>query len=728
MRGFSSTGARRSGPTLLDTALLTMLPLFLFFLALSSIVLDPASRWLRVPFLIIPFLVTFVHPLIGMGLVLVTAPWFEALTIHWGYGGQFAFEIGVIGFLAATAFRDLASKPNRGEGSVHLGELLLNPLWLTLVFAGTLSFISFAIGVGELKAFSAEPVHLAAAMRAIIKEAFYWDVFASAHRFQFVIGFAVLMGMMARMTSIIRQFQVRNSSIAVMFVGGSTLVFVMALFQQCWPDSFQWSFLTDVAGTFQNGNHLSFYSGLIVFMLAFLGARGTVPIFASVIGSGLFLLPLVWGIGRTAWIALAIASIGAGLFAGLGYLRLGKGKRAFWMLAPITFVIAGFFFTKNISWHLNCGADSSICQNSADLLEKIRHSSVSQLFRAHGRGEVNDSAQVLIAQHPLRGIGIGSFFLGSGHFMEIHNQYLYWLVAFGWLGIIFLAIGVLAFSAHLLARWLAAKSLGGVSEASVNIGFSIYLAVAFFGDSFFMFREFAFIVGCWFVALTTSPEKNRHGSPLDGIGRVATVTAIFVAIAIGVSFVWSPQSLIPVSSSSAIRSTVFHDEGVAQVGPLSSFGRAHELSCGRALVYSSTNVKSPTISVYMKPWQPNPRTPTNLSQIDLSQLGVDASVAPTQIVGGVWNPLCFCVAPDHRYKMGGICSSHSGCEFSFLAPFGSYPSWVKGYDSNPLIHPTIFHSLLVTGAEMLPEQELFTRPWKWGASCQRVVELKMARP
>jgi hypothetical protein len=233
----------------------------------------------------------------------------------------------------------------------------------------------------------------------------------------------------------------------------------------------------DIGGTFQNGNHLSYFAGLII--LVQLIALSLQPsgmrrvMHGLVLSLGIFCLFL--GQGRTAILALGISLVC------LIPLAVDLPKRALWSRQAFLFALFVSAVAVGTFYFLDFKNFSGLLE-----LEKIIQSGhYTDLLYAGGRTGIYKASYDFIANHWLFGMGQGYFFNKAGLDLELHSILPDWTLGVG-LPILFLSLVPFFYRIPSVCR--AAYRSADMSKKLALVAL-IYICLSTFPDVYFSFRS-----------------------------------------------------------------------------------------------------------------------------------------------------------------------------------------------------------------------------------------------
>jgi len=308
---------------------------------------------------------------------------------------------------------------------------------------------------------------------------------------------------------------------------GAIPIYFYAMAQTAGLAGFPIQFTVDIGGTFQNGNHLSFYAGLmlIVTFVAFqvfafgLVYRVLLAIFA------IFSLYVLWlGQGRSSFFALVLCTL---YQVARMTSRLEKKTRIFFLAIGAVIIVGLFtalFVFQSTFPALIAKLGIPSLTYYFEGLATVSNDSPLGIFLIGGR-----ERNIILGLEYLRsawlwGIGIGNFFSTAGLGFALHNSFLEIWVELGIFGLAALILGITLFlqsCARLENRRIALGAHCGI----------LYIILVCFFDPLLSYRSLLTLVAILASCVTSQlPQMNysKHPSRL----LLATVgVALFTGIA-----------------------------------------------------------------------------------------------------------------------------------------------------------------------------------------------------
>jgi O-antigen ligase len=458
----------------------------------------PEEGAFRLAFASLFLAVSYRSPRLGIFLLCLSCAWWEIPILHLGLPNQFLIESGIIGFVGGVALR----RPNSWTPIRKLGY---HPLSAILVFSIVAGLVSSPISWGYWS--SEAPIReLARAFTYIVPRIFNWDssdIFS--HSWSIMLGFLIQLSLAAAILGIRERVELDGRSeplelntVLTAFVMGVFPVVGFALAQRLELSFAPVKFSPDFGGTFQNGNHLSFYAAFIFLFCIYLLAQRTfgriwcrIAVFLAASASlvGIFL-----GRGRSTWIALVVLGV---IGIGMGFLRSVRAKSSRESLiifgaaiASVSSVVVG-----SIAYYRSVMTpeEQAIVGQVIILFSEGRW---FELITVSGRELAYSIALVALKAKPLTGVGLGQFFSLSGLQIDLHNTYLNILVELGVLSFVPLMFGL--YATLLLVRYAKNQP---ASRRILIVSIIVLCAVVGLGDVPFHYRSLLTMLTIFFASV-----------------------------------------------------------------------------------------------------------------------------------------------------------------------------------------------------------------------------------
>lgn len=681
---------------MLRNSLLKILPFLLGCLAVFAIIADPQSRWLRLSFFL-PFLLGgLAAPVIFMWALIPAALWFHLATVQWHYPNQFVFEFAVIGWLLATSFRQRSwSWMEKSKGDFQFfSRLIAHPFFLLLSFCVIVGALSFAISYGELRAFSPVPLTAKAFMRTASFSVFAWNVEGPLHTLSVVIAYLMYLCFLARLVEDHGKLQVSRRVFADVLLASAIPIFVLSIDLHYRPDYFRSLYTEDISGTFQNGNHLSFFAGLILLLAGWRLAsnrNASLPArFYALSIAALAIPPMIFGRGRNAWIGLVVSIAVSALY--YFWPRLNKTLRA-------GAVVAGVAGLAVVVYLLN----------TTQVLDSERARQVRLGWE-------------LFLRHPLQGIGLGNFFLYGGLGYDIHSIYQGVLIELGALGLVVLALGALLFCKAVFwsnSRGSFAYEVRAQLAASLSI--CAFVVLTGFLDVFLTYRYFLFVLLFWFaLELISLPAAAFVRVSYQFWLRRSLSFVLIAGLIVGLSgLVTTPQSRAVVNRS--YDSTVLWPELQLRFtwhGPATTVPWRPD-KCIRMVVRPLVTEGLGALTVAFLPTRTKIPHGLRLAELVKWQEQLEPKVT-TPVFAESWSLTCVCPSERLVQEFSQVCAGESeDCRLYLGMASGGFGS-LMGDGAN---RDHRFLSMGINEPDLLNREEIYSKAWNDRLYCSDVVTL-----
>lgn len=423
---------------------------------------------------------TYLFPICGFLLTLLMTPWFELFTLQWGLPNQFIIEYMWLGVLIGSVLKNKFSH-----------RLPVHPMLLPCIAACVFTLVKYIPQMGELWELSGSGLSIRKLITSLGDNFLIWDIINNPfHDIAVVQGYAIFVGILWLCFCHIKSNAFSKIRLAWVIVLSSLPVHAVGYLQK-WTKLISLFGTVNIGATFQNENHYSYFSGLIL-LLCIYTYRHSQRVFPgkiiSLMIAFLSLLGLILGKGRAAWLALVLSFVLALIFVAL--IRLGRGsvkmgKNHWQYIFRFTILGAiGTIIVVQIFSLLVRPVDVAIFQNP----------SLEKLFFASARKPLLLSALESIKLFPFTGLGEGYFFNKAQMRFEVHNIWIDWAMGFGiWiLAVVLISILPIIFRWFSLTVIRARVKLGQIFWSSFFLG---YLGLCTLPDIYFSFRPLLIISG-----------------------------------------------------------------------------------------------------------------------------------------------------------------------------------------------------------------------------------------
>lgn len=527
---------------------LYVIPLFVTSIFLVSIYIDKTSATVKIasffPFLIL----SFFQPLWAFYALISSLCYWEIPTLMLGYSNQFIFEYAVLGFILSHSIQDIHKKRCINvirDNEFAVQKLLFFPFFYVLLFSVIFGLISSITSLNEIFRININEYDLHLFFRSFFTYIFRWEVRSPFHHLSIVIGYCLLLSLLFRTIIFQKLYKIEGKTIIYIIVLGSIPIFTMAYVQHFFPDELMTGFLSifknkDEVGTFQNGNHLSFFAGLVIILGFFSFSDYTTNkkrkkniIFATCYA----VLPMLYGNGRSSWAGLFLVFLFTILYWTLKTVIQKKFNRFFLVLLLVS--VIGLYLDYSLNNIIGFGSICSLdfLKPKCYLIEEVMIShqvyGLKGIFLYGGRAENIIAGLEAISLKPFIGHSIGSFWNHSFQHLDLHNQLLNLWYDFGAFGLIFLAVGVLLFglislNSNIQIFWRGASIL-------------LYSMVVLQFDVIFNYRSILAVFSISLLAVTSLIKSQN--SKYKKISKQLLIITLFCALFLGGLTILYPKTI-----------------------------------------------------------------------------------------------------------------------------------------------------------------------------------------
>lgn len=501
-----------------------IIPLILLFPYSLHILFNENLNVLHSITFIFFFSVTIFSPKIGWMLTILSLTWFEHPLLIFNYPNHFLSDTTILAATTATWFKFK-------NFSGNYSNIFHHPFVLLLLMFPVIAFFQFIGMVSLWESLSPDGLILTNIFAMIGRNIQTWNITSNPiHNLSVAYGYIIQIFLIITVFTRFRTLKISTRDIIHWVICGSIVTFSYGVVQKYFPDIITSAYTKNIGATFQNGNHLSYYSGLIIILLSWF--------FYKRVGRTLALyLPAfflaVWGLyigkGRSPIIALLSAVI----LSHLSELLMmwfkpnkQKIKNKFAVAAP--FLLCLFVgFGAWAYW------EATEFYGLKELKNIIHNKNYTDIIFAGGRKEHYLDAWLAFKSNWLFGIGDGAFFSLSGLNYEIHNMFLKFAVGNGILpALVLLASFCFFFFKIIHSREDETYDVDRIWALTL----AIYIFVSLLPDSFISYRSLlavCSIILCSFIMLfDKDSNKSKLANPLAGI--------LIVSVIIGCGSVLSP--------------------------------------------------------------------------------------------------------------------------------------------------------------------------------------------
>ena len=523
--GFVKARFMRGGGDSFSQSLLdTYLPISLGLFYLSGAVLTGQQEIMRGLLFGLGFLLGLISPRMSFVLAPIFAVTLEGPTLWLGFRNQFVFEFYLGGWLLIHGFR---AKPISIRNSFPLS------LEVCLIFAVSSGYLIWLASFGVVLAGISHEVGYIDFWIYLINEVFDWSPFYGVfHSLSIVVGiFTIFLSLrnFFRFPSLYQNPWISIQS-TILLVG--LVVLMMAYLQrfEVLPLNSQ----NQISGPFQSGNHVSFFSGLLIisavsFAINALRSRSFGILFCSSIIGFMAIPVMFWGGGRTAVVSLFFVISVISLV--VLFLNLSKLSMTKFLLLGISIISCVIVVYSVVYFSVDLEVKQSYSR-IRDIFFGAKPFSIISILEFGGRGPHLTEALNILSELKLTGIGLGQFVRVSEGSYPIHFSFLSWLVELGPITVVVFLVGLFLL---LIELWSLPRHAFLTASALL-----VFTGVVLFMDPVLGYRSILF----FFIFLYVAAIRGGQNIELSLIRRGVQAT---ISIALLSVLVWAinyPSDLI----------------------------------------------------------------------------------------------------------------------------------------------------------------------------------------
>ena len=547
------------------------LPICLFFIFATNLLIDSRSSKLRLVFFLFFFLISKISMRAAILSLCSCLCWFENPILLLGYQNQFVIECGIIAIIFVNFLNGNEINLSEKLQNKTSPDFFYHPLVIPGIFAVFNCAFAFSVQIGEIASLSVKGLNPVDIARGFIVRSLDWDVSITNfyHPICLVFAFLIHLKFLQIVFNRWRELKISYENIFASMILGSIPIFIYAISQIYRIVPIRHTRL--IGGSFQNGNHLSFYSGIIILLALYMvSIRKSIWGVFAILALPFFLI----GGSKTSWISMAVAAGSFMVMRLVDSLASSHSKNSPWkmLLSRQT----GFFCLAIVgSFAYNWASrDFSILTNiwkrdrdkvSNYFFRFIETGSVDFLWSG-GRLEHLKFALESISNFPFFGRGLGNFFVLSNSGYELHYPYLTWLFAMGIPGAVFFVLGILIFVRFAVVRIV--KNFAGNNKTDnggvVLLTICVYLFFSHTLDTFISYRSFLYLISTIFVVVVKSACEDQTGIKASSAPRYIAIAALLGGMIAG-SLTWNfPHSRVAHIITSVQQSGVKNKENMTQ--------------------------------------------------------------------------------------------------------------------------------------------------------------------
>ena len=514
---------------------------------------------------------------------------------------------------------------------------------LFAVFNGLTSFL---VQLAELNTFSSSPINLFDIFRGYIISSLDWNV--TKTNFYNPLSICTAISIHLCFISIIfnqwQHLKIKPKSIMTSFLIGSIPVFTYAVMQIKRIIPIKYTRL--IGGTFQNGNHLSFYAGLLIllsFYLLMKEKRINRFLFFLLVSIPFFLI----GGSKTAWISMAAVLISYSMFFVyyiVTNLRQNSKKDLFplLLLAILLLAFLGYdYLSKDFAFLTNFWKGEIV--KAASVLGDFFTTGSLQILQSGGRFEHLNYALNSIYKYFMLGRGLGNFYTLSESGYELHYPYLHWLYSMGIGGLISMLIGIGVFIHGLLNRLISCVSKEEKYQEKVlsfilMSGIILYIGCSHITDTFMSYIPILSIISI--IIIIFIKEHFPLGSKLYNHNLKRLSIAVTTAgLLTGSLTLFSPHSRTVYGFNQPISNLSLNQEYTANID--FTFD-VDQNECKMLQVHSLVSTESNALPINIYELTNLPPRFYNFSERNTWQANNAKFRSSIYIWPAQWNNLCLC--------------------------------------------------------------------------------------
>ncbi|NRA44866.1 MAG: hypothetical protein HRU09_07925 [Oligoflexales bacterium] len=599
-------------------------PIILNAIYIASLVLNGTAFVFQLAIWCLFLFVGILNIRFALALFFLTLCFFEQLTLKFCLPNQFIIENAVLAIVLVSGFTNLREIP---DGSVNF----IHPLVVPSLFAIIFTIFSFLCGLIDLQIASKFGISLTLVIKDAIKNILLWDVDLTNPTHPLSLCYSYLLFVCFVVNTRIgdkSKVYLSDREFLECILYGSVLVFLYGLAQLV--GLIENNSSAGLEATFQNPNHLSFYSGLIVIAALIYQKVHKSRRLSSTIIIIFAAISTVLGRGKSAWVALILALLFLLLINSrriIGRIsRLGRlTKTPLYLFCALA---ALFFFTLFLKYSgifTKIGLNHEI-EETKYIFNKVRRFDFSALLVSGGRKQHLEYALLSISKYPFLGSGWGSFYVNSQSGYDLHYSYLSWLYSFGIGGGVVFVFSVLKFLIYLIKKNDYLKK-----NVYIPMGLIIYIALSHIVDVYFIYRPFLYLIGAIFSYFTQSLSLRLNGR---GCWYYSVIIA---SVILGISTARNPQLRHPLLHK--YKNEKHHDEKIGEISWY-AYGKKIVISPQKCWVANVNSID------YIEPIYLEVRLIEGLSEAierfnDIAMIKA-SHLAVFNIWANVWSEVCIC--------------------------------------------------------------------------------------
>lgn len=563
--------------------------------------------YLQLLFFGFSLLLSFYRSSWGAYLCAATIAWWELPLLILGYPNLFLIDLMLLGFIISSLWK-----------TPRISFNFSHPFLMPLILACLALFVSHLGWIAEKIFWSAAGFSFLDYLSLMTRHLWFWNVASNpVHDVYLLMSYLIQLGWIICCFFLIKKQQINKDRLIFAFVFGSLPIIFWAILQKTSGLLFYPQLSNGASGSFQNPNHLGFYSGLILLFalygFLFLQKRAfLLPFICALIGCYL-------GESRSAWIALISGLV-------LSYWLVHRQEFFFSCLKFLTEkkIFAITLFLTLLAFFLEHE------RGSYDPKELISY------FLSFFHLPANRADQYFLSIYtstfyPLTGLGAGLFFRKVPIGFEEHSLLLWSFNSFGWpltflAGLCFLKkiLKVIVYQEDAQKRWF-------------SIFCSVYLIICLLPDHYFSYHSLLSASALVFVFLV--PKEDHDSSRRQkNYKLLIKALACFLMIC---PLLWPHSSEVPTQLFSYESQPEVSSHLSRWTGPFISYS-VPESSCVIFDIRPLSSSKKTPVFIGELPENARLKLPGFASLSDHRRYGLLWSKQNQFLKPKLWQKVCFC--------------------------------------------------------------------------------------
>ena len=462
--------------------------------------------------------ITIIHPHLALYLIALSTLWWEVPNLILKQPNQFLIEPIALGFLIGTTIRQYRKKSSQCPPLSTF-----SPFHGYMIFVVSATFVTMVTTYSFLLKLHPETSFLAYTLRTVTN-LHKWDLQSNFfHGATLANGYLIILLFTKRVVQLAEVSTSFQRNFSLLMTVSILPIFIFGLLQYLYPFDYYSIYTVEYGGFLQNGNHLSFAAASSLFLIIYLGRRFRIPYFLSGLLAISSFIALIFGRGRTSWVAFTVSIIFLGLLNYKIIKRLAS-KPVIISLLPLSIILFAAIITALPN---QFGADFT------SILSYISHKDFMSVFGVGDRAQIIDNVLANMGTHWIAGYGPGSFLPYTDGSFDIHNAYLKTFWEFGVLGLI---AGILSFFHFFTFQ----RQKTNQSNRSLTLSFTVFLLLTFLLDVPLSYRSL--LLFTLLVFITISTNESRSGRPIYKLIK-SNIFFIILGLSAGLATMFYPHIL-----------------------------------------------------------------------------------------------------------------------------------------------------------------------------------------